>query len=194
MLSTFVILILAAIGGSMVPRFLMPPWLQELGWWTPHAWVIDAYQGLLWRDAGVADLLDHPARLFHLAEQPAALEVAVEGLAQHETDVPVVRAGEVGPFRTAADRGLEQVERLHQVTLERLAQAFAGRGSVLVEVGVQHEGDVPGPWRPGLGERLAVRDADRVQRRSVLVVCVNACQILCDQVVGRDNSRCQRPL
>jgi ABC-2 type transport system permease protein len=56
MLSTFVILILAAIGGSMVPRFLMPPWLQELGWWTPHAWVIDAYQGLLWRDAGVADL------------------------------------------------------------------------------------------------------------------------------------------
>ena len=56
MLSTFVILILAAIGGSMVPRFLMPPWLQDLGWWTPHAWVIDAYQGLLWRDAGAADL------------------------------------------------------------------------------------------------------------------------------------------
>jgi ABC-2 type transport system permease protein len=56
MLSTFVILILAAIGGSMVPRFLMPPWLQDLGWWTPHAWVIDAYQGLLWRDSGVEGL------------------------------------------------------------------------------------------------------------------------------------------
>jgi len=56
MLSTFVILILAAIGGSMVPRFLMPPWLQDLGWWTPHAWVIDAYQGLLWRDSGVKGL------------------------------------------------------------------------------------------------------------------------------------------
>ena len=56
MLSTFVILILAAVGGSMVPRFLMPPWLQTLGWFTPHAWVIDAYQGLLWRDEG-ADVL-----------------------------------------------------------------------------------------------------------------------------------------
>jgi ABC-2 type transport system permease protein len=56
MLSTFMILILAAVGGSMMPRFLMPLWLQDLGWWTPHAWVIDAYQGLLWRDDGAATL------------------------------------------------------------------------------------------------------------------------------------------
>ena len=43
----------------MVPRFLMPPWLQSVGWLTPHAWVIDAYQGLLWRDEG-ADMLYKP--------------------------------------------------------------------------------------------------------------------------------------
>ncbi|HEX7760627.1 MAG TPA: ABC transporter permease [Caulobacteraceae bacterium] len=56
MLSTFVILVLAAVGGSMVPRFLMPPWLQQVGWATPHAWVIDAYQGVLWRDEGIGTL------------------------------------------------------------------------------------------------------------------------------------------
>jgi ABC-2 type transport system permease protein len=56
MFSTFVILIFSAVGGSMVPRFLMPPWLQDVGWWTPHAWVIEAYQDLLWRDAGPSDL------------------------------------------------------------------------------------------------------------------------------------------
>jgi ABC-2 type transport system permease protein len=48
-LSTFIFLILAAIGGSMAPRFLMPEALQRLGWLTPHAWVIEAYQTVLWR-------------------------------------------------------------------------------------------------------------------------------------------------
>jgi ABC-2 type transport system permease protein len=49
--STFVILILAAVGGSMAPRFLMPAALQTVGWLTPHAWVIEAYQSVLWRQS-----------------------------------------------------------------------------------------------------------------------------------------------
>jgi ABC-2 type transport system permease protein len=48
-ISTFAFLILAAIGGSMAPRFLMPEALQALGWLTPHTWVIEAYQTVLWR-------------------------------------------------------------------------------------------------------------------------------------------------
>lgn len=55
--STFIVLVCSAVGGSMVPRFMMPLWLQDLGRFTPNAWVIEAYQDALWRDEALPELL-----------------------------------------------------------------------------------------------------------------------------------------
>jgi ABC-2 type transport system permease protein len=44
------ILILSALGGSMVPRFFMPELLQDLGWLTPNTWALEAYTAIFWRD------------------------------------------------------------------------------------------------------------------------------------------------
>jgi ABC-2 type transport system permease protein len=48
-LSTLVILVLSALGGSMVPRFLMPQLLQDLGWLTPNTWALEAYTAIFWK-------------------------------------------------------------------------------------------------------------------------------------------------
>ncbi len=55
-LSTVVILVMSAVGGSMVPRFFMPGWLQNLGWLTPNTWVLEAYSGVLARGEPLAML------------------------------------------------------------------------------------------------------------------------------------------
>lgn len=55
-LGNFLVLIVSAIGGSMVPRFLMPDWLQTVGWLTPNAWVLEAYTSTFWRGGGIGPL------------------------------------------------------------------------------------------------------------------------------------------
>lgn len=56
--STFIVLLFSAIGGSMVPRFMMPDWLQSLGRFTPNHWSIEAFYGILARGQSVMELLD----------------------------------------------------------------------------------------------------------------------------------------
>jgi ABC-2 type transport system permease protein len=59
-----VILVLSALGGSMVPRFLMPDVLKDLGWLTPNTWALEAYSGIFWRGEGLDAVLLPVALLF----------------------------------------------------------------------------------------------------------------------------------
>ncbi len=52
-LTNIVVLIVSAIGGSMVPRFLMPQWIQDIGWLTPNTWALEAYNEIFWRGSGI---------------------------------------------------------------------------------------------------------------------------------------------
>ena len=55
-ISTVVILILSAVGGSMFPRFLMSPGMQRAGLVAFNAWALDGYIQVFWRNARVLDL------------------------------------------------------------------------------------------------------------------------------------------
>ena len=76
-ISTSVVLVCSAIGGSMVPRFMMPPWLQDIGWYTPNAWTIEAYHGALWRGESLMDLLPELGWLLAVAIMGTTLALLV---------------------------------------------------------------------------------------------------------------------
>ncbi|MEN1679749.1 MAG: ABC transporter permease [Planctomycetota bacterium] len=54
--SVILILTMSALGGSMVPRYLMSESMQQMGRLTFNAWAIDGYNKLFWRDLPLAEL------------------------------------------------------------------------------------------------------------------------------------------
>ena len=56
-LANVAILVVSALGGSMVPRFFMPELLQDIGWLTPNTWALEAYTAIFWRDETATALL-----------------------------------------------------------------------------------------------------------------------------------------
>ena len=47
------VLTMSALGGSMVPRYLMSDSLQKIGLFTFNAWAIDGYDKIFWRELPV---------------------------------------------------------------------------------------------------------------------------------------------
>ncbi|MBB4824757.1 ABC-2 type transport system permease protein [Sporosarcina luteola] len=54
--SMMIVLTLAALGGTMVPLFVMPDLMQKIALFTPHAWALTGYQSLLVRGMGLSDV------------------------------------------------------------------------------------------------------------------------------------------
>lgn len=48
---------LAALGGMMVPSFIMPGFLQSIAWFTPHAWALSGYQDVIVRGLSINDII-----------------------------------------------------------------------------------------------------------------------------------------
>jgi ABC-type transport system involved in multi-copper enzyme maturation permease subunit len=65
---TLLVLVLAGVSGSLMPRDLMPEQMKLVSQWTPHAWALDAYAqlltpdlphpdgGLVWKACGILSL------------------------------------------------------------------------------------------------------------------------------------------
>jgi ABC-2 type transport system permease protein len=65
--STIVILTMSSIGGSMFPRYLMPPNIQKAGLFTINAWAIDGFTKVFWRDQPISALWPQVSVLLGIA-------------------------------------------------------------------------------------------------------------------------------
>jgi len=66
-LSATIVLTLAAIGGIMVPKFVMPLWMQQVADLTPFAWGLEGFLDLFIRDGRLRDIVPEVAKLLLFA-------------------------------------------------------------------------------------------------------------------------------
>ncbi len=66
-LGVFFAVVLSALGGMMVPTFVMPEFMQMLSRLTPHAWALSGYHDVILRGLGLADVWKETAVLLGFA-------------------------------------------------------------------------------------------------------------------------------
>lgn len=62
-----VVILSAAAGGTLVPRFLLPEWLRAISPFVPHYWAMDASQGVLLLGENIGDVLPNVLALIGFA-------------------------------------------------------------------------------------------------------------------------------
>jgi ABC-2 type transport system permease protein len=66
-LSVLLAITLSALGGMMVPAFLMPGFMETLSQFTPHAWALAGYHDVIIRGLALRDVLGEAGVLFGFA-------------------------------------------------------------------------------------------------------------------------------
>jgi len=66
-LSVFLAITLSALGGMMVPTFVMPEFMRVLSYFTPHAWALSGYQDVIVRGLGAKQVLPETGMLLVFA-------------------------------------------------------------------------------------------------------------------------------
>jgi ABC-2 type transport system permease protein len=61
--ATILVMVMSALGGSMVPRFVMPSFLDTTAKFTFNGWALDGYLKVFWYDDPSATLLQSVADL-----------------------------------------------------------------------------------------------------------------------------------
>ena len=66
-LTTLLTLTLSALGGCLMPTFIMPEFLQEVSQFTPHFWAMQGFQDVLVRGYGLTGILPEAGVLLGFA-------------------------------------------------------------------------------------------------------------------------------
>lgn len=64
----------------MVPRYMMPSWLQDIDRYAPKAWTIEVHHAVLWRREDLINLLPQPGWLLAVTIVGTALALLVSRL------------------------------------------------------------------------------------------------------------------
>ena len=54
--STLIILVMSAIGGSMIPIFVMPAVMQKIAYFSVNYWGIQGFYDIFWRNLSISDV------------------------------------------------------------------------------------------------------------------------------------------
>ncbi len=76
-LQVVIILSMSAIGGAMVPSFLIPEFIRTIAWVTPVHWAMQGFTDIFWRQNGIAGILTELAVLSGMAVLMIGVAVAV---------------------------------------------------------------------------------------------------------------------